>query len=220
MLKPIVLTKTDKKILESYKTTLDGLSKYLGRGYEIILHSLESFDHSAIKVINGHYSGRTEGAPITDLALNMLQKIEDGGDIHQSMVYQNTAKSGEHIHAATIPIVGENERIIGLICINFYLNIPLYNFIQDIMPSDVTSGVVAESFPKNNNESIFSVVEEARLNVMKDPTITASNKNKKIIEYLQKKNVFQMKDSVKTVANLLGVSNNTVYMHIRNNKKQ
>lgn len=67
------LTSLDKKILHSYCQTLDGLSNYLGNGYEIVLHSLEDYEHSAIKVINGYHTGRTEGAPITDLALKMLR---------------------------------------------------------------------------------------------------------------------------------------------------
>ena len=47
-----------------------------GEGYELVLHSLESLDHSVIKIINGHYTGRSEGSPITDLALKMLGQLE------------------------------------------------------------------------------------------------------------------------------------------------
>ena len=42
----LTLTETDKTILESYKTVLDGLAEYLGDGYELILHSLENLEHS------------------------------------------------------------------------------------------------------------------------------------------------------------------------------
>lgn len=77
MSKYLTLTKTDRMILESYKVVLDGLSTYLGEGYELILHSLEDLEHSVIKIINGHYTGRIEGAPITDLALAMLNKMKE-----------------------------------------------------------------------------------------------------------------------------------------------
>lgn len=46
---------------------LDGLALYLGDSYEIVLHSLEELSHSVIKIINGHYTKREVGAPITDL---------------------------------------------------------------------------------------------------------------------------------------------------------
>ena len=70
------LTATDRKILDSFALMLNGLGAYLGDGYELVLHSLENLDHSVIKIINGHYTGRKEGAPITDLALKMLRQIE------------------------------------------------------------------------------------------------------------------------------------------------
>ena len=50
---------------------------YLGSVYEISLHSLEDYDHSVVKIMNGYHSGRTVGAPLTDLALNMLKRIKD-----------------------------------------------------------------------------------------------------------------------------------------------
>lgn len=45
----IELTPTDRQILNSYALMLDGLGAYLGEGYELVLHSLESLDHSVIK---------------------------------------------------------------------------------------------------------------------------------------------------------------------------
>lgn len=75
---PIKLTKVDREILNSYITMIQGLAFYLGNGYEMVLHSLESFEHSVICIINGEHTGRKVGAPITDLALNMLDEISKG----------------------------------------------------------------------------------------------------------------------------------------------
>lgn len=73
------LTTVDRMILRSYQFMLEGLAEYIGTGYEIILHSLEDVEHSAMKVINGHFSGREEGAPITNLAVKILSEIKDSG---------------------------------------------------------------------------------------------------------------------------------------------
>ena len=73
--KTMSFTRMDRMVLESYKTLCEGLANYLGDGYEIVLHSLENYDNSVIKIINGYYTGRKEGAPITDLALHMLEDI-------------------------------------------------------------------------------------------------------------------------------------------------
>lgn len=60
---PVKLTRADQKILKSYIPTLQGLAAYLGSSYEIVLHSLEDYDHSVIGIINGEHTGRRIGAP-------------------------------------------------------------------------------------------------------------------------------------------------------------
>ncbi len=51
---------------------------------------------------------------------------------------------------------------------------------------------------------------------MADEGILPSLKNKEIINSLHQQGVFTMKDAVVKVADYLGISKNTVYMHIRN----
>ena len=75
----IVLTPAERLILNSYRDLVCGLEDYLGIGYEIVLHSLESMEHSVIAIANGHYTNRHEGSPITDLALDMLRSIQQEG---------------------------------------------------------------------------------------------------------------------------------------------
>ena len=72
----IELTPTDRQILNSYALMLDGLGAYLGEGYELVLHSLESLDHSVIKNNQRALPEGKEGSPITDLALKMLGNSE------------------------------------------------------------------------------------------------------------------------------------------------
>ena len=216
MRKYIELTKTDREILQSYKQFLDGLSSYLGDGYEIILHSLEDIDQSAIKVINGHYSGRSEGAPITDLAMEMLVNIQKNEEYHNGKVYSNRSAKGTPLRSATIPVYGENNNIIGLVCFNFYMDMPLYSFIDSFIKFPKSSDEVVETFVSNSSQLLADSVENAKRRVRCDPTINISNFNREIITILYEKNIFQMKDSVSQVAELLGISKNTVYMHLRN----
>ena len=72
-----ILSELDYQILESYRQIIHGLGEYLGSAYEIILHNLGSYDHSVIAIENGHYTGRKVGAPITNMALDMLESIRN-----------------------------------------------------------------------------------------------------------------------------------------------
>ena len=212
----IKLTETDKIILNSYKNMILSLGKYLGEGYEIILHSLENLEHSIIENFNGHYSGRKNGAPITDLALSMLNNIKEE-NMYNNICYTNTSKQGETLRASTIPILGENNRIIGLICINFYTNISLIDIINKFIPNKNIYNQ-KENFVDDTDTLIETMVNKIKERILNDKTISSSNKNKEIIINLHKKGIFNIKDSAIKVADLLGISKNTVYLHIRNIK--
>lgn len=215
----LVLTDTDRKILASYKAMLPNLGEYLGEGYEIILHSLENLRHSVIENVNGHYSGRGNGSPITDLALSMLSRLEHD-KTHSSFCYMNRSKTGVPLRSSTIPIIGEGNRIIGLICINFYTNIPLSQVLAKFLPDSSTlkpeTMEIHENFTENADELMENVLNETKQRILNDSSISSQNKNKKIVEELYSKGIFNLKDSVIKVAGFLGISKNTVYMHIRN----
>lgn len=210
----IVLTEKEKLILSSYKVLVDGLADYLGNGYEIILHSLEDMEKSVIKIVNGHYTGRTEGSPITNFALSMLETLKKNND-KKALSYFNRDKNGVMMKSTTIPITGEGDRIIGLLCINFYTNLPLSEVLAKFMPND-SNLHIAESFSDNIDDVIISALEEARTKVLSNPNISTSNRNKEIISLLYEKGIFNLKDSVVKVASFMGISKNTVYLHLRN----
>ncbi len=210
----IVLTEKEKLTLSSYKVLVDGLADYLGNGYEIILHSLEDMEKSVIKIVNGHYTGRTEGSPITNFALSMLETLKKNND-KKALSYFNRDKNGVMMKSTTIPITGEADRIIGLLCINFYTNLPLSEVLAKFMPND-SNLHIAESFSDNIDDVIISALEEARTKVLSNPNISTSNRNKEIISLLSEKGIFNLKDSVVKVASFMGISKNTVYLHLRN----
>lgn len=216
--KPIVLTPTDRAILESYKLLLEGMSDYLGEAYEIVLHSLESLDHSVIKIINGYHTGRTEGAPITDLALSMLSKIQEQQEFGY-ITYMSRNKKGEPLKSSTIAIQGEQGRIIGLVCMNLYLNSPFCQVINSLFRAPAQSpeqSPMGESFVDNVDELILTTVSEIRSQVQSDAGVPGYNKNKEIIARLYPRGIFNLKDAVQKTAEILGISKNTVYLHLRN----
>ena len=187
------LTEIDRMILQSYDTVLDGLAQYLGDGCEIVLHSLENLDKSVIKIVNGHHTGRKVGAPITHLALEMLDEIKKKGK-ETGISYFTHNKNGEPLKSATIVIKGEN----------------VFTW-QNKIDGKETS----ESFWESGYELIAEATSHARQVVLCDSTILPSLKNRSIIQILYKQGIFNMKNAVDLVAEQLKISKNTVYMHLR-----
>lgn len=215
------LTKTDKIIMDSYASMIEGLSAYLGSAYEISLHSLEDYNHSVVKIMNGYHSGRSAGAPLTDLALNMLKRITDQGlSATESYTSYNAINSaGEHLKSSTIPVIGENNRVIGILCINFYMDSPLSEILQSLSGGN-SSHTEHEHFASTTTDTISEAVNDARNQVMLNSNIPAVNKNKELIRILYEKGIFRIKDSVVEVANALNISKNTVYLHLRSISKE
>ncbi len=211
----ITLTETDRQILQSYRNVVAGLENYLGEGYEIVLHSLESMEHSVIAIANGHHTGRQEGSPITDLALHMLHSIEEEEQTG-FISYFSKNRKGEPLRSSTIVIYGENHRAIGLLCFNFYLNTSVYTVVANLMDeSKNTPPMITETFVDNAEDLLSRVVEQVRQDVNNDGRILSSLKNKEIIRRCHAQGVFQIKNAVSRVAQLLGISKNTVYLHLR-----
>lgn len=211
----VSFTEKDRLILESYKIVVEGLANYLGSGYEFVLHSLENPNESIVQIINGHHTGRKVGAPVTDLALSMLSKIqkEDHGGY---ISYHVKNKKGESLKATTIVIKGEDNKIIGLLCINFYLNTPLSEIISNLNhSSDTVETYATENFVENVDELIFQAVSQVKKEIESDESVPHLLKNKVIVTKLYSQGFFQFKDAVVKIANILGISKNTVYMHLR-----
>ena len=156
----VILTETDRAILESYSAMLEGLSMYLGEGYELVLHSLEDYSSSAVKVIHGLHTGRTEGAPLTDLALDLLEEMQKEDADSRGITYFTHNKKGEPLKSVTIPVRGEKDRIIGLLCINFYLNTPFSEYISNFVACGLKPQEQYENRKENFSSSSVELLED------------------------------------------------------------
>ncbi len=210
------LSKTDRIIIDSYAAMIESLASYLGSAYEISLHSLEDYNHSVVKIMNGYHSGRYVGAPLTDLALNMLKRIQDEGTAFTESYTSYFAINplGESLKSSTIPIMGERGRLIGMLCINLYMDTPLSEILQSLTDTG-SQQKEHEHFAQSSSDAISDALNQAKNQVMHNVSIPAVNKNKEIIRILYDKGIFKIKNSVSEVANGLGISKNTVYLHIR-----
>ena len=208
------LTNTERQLLDSYKTSLEGLGAYLGEAFEFVLHDLSDLEHSVIKIINGHHSGRKEGAPITDLALSMLEHI-NANNAAPYINYISKSKHGRPVKSTTIVIFGENKRVIGMICINLYLDSPLLSLLEGFTTLDKPVEFVSENFINDSEELIARSLEKVKHDVNADSSIPVSHKNREIISILYYQGIFKLKSAVRMVSHDLNLSKNTVYLHLR-----
>lgn len=219
------LTPVDKLILRSQMLVLDMLNHFLGPQCEAVLHSLEDLQHSVIKIINPQLTGRSVGSPITNTALQMLKKMHQEHTF-VTQAYFTHAKTGQKMRSITQAVLGENGRIIGLLCVNLNLDVSLNQFMSFLLITHDDSntqshhGIEGEHFAENLDDLFTQAIHKAKEELSSRSDINANNKNKWIVQSLYSQGLFELKGAVKTIAKLLDISPHTVYLHLRNNKSK
>jgi predicted transcriptional regulator YheO len=148
----------------------------------------------------------------------MLEKSYGNGK-QPYLVYHSKTKYGKPVKSTTIVIDGQNNAPIAMLCINLYLDSPIYSFLQNI-PTDSAAEYANENFTRNSDELIINALNETKSRINADKAIPSSLKNKAIINHLCIQGIFKLKSAIKIVADDLGISPNTVYLHIRAMRQQ
>ncbi len=206
--------------LKSYEAVVDGIASLIGPFCEIVLHSLENLNTSAIKIANGENTGRRVGSPITDMALKMLKDIE-GSQRNFSRAYFTKAKGGVLMKSITIAIRNENNRVIGLLCININLDAPFSDVLQSFMPTEEAIDAASPvNFASDVVELVDQTVEQSIEGINADKSVSNNTKNRQIVMELYDKGIFDIKDAINRVAERLNISKHTVYLYIRQRKTE
>lgn len=104
-------------ILEQYARLTKFLGLALGPDYEVVLHDLTDKNRSIIAIANNHVSGRELGAPLTNMALRILQNRSYETSDFRLHDYGVSA-DGRELRSNTL-FIKQNGRLIGMLCINF-----------------------------------------------------------------------------------------------------
>lgn len=208
------LSDEDHAILASYFPVVDGIAALLGEHCEIVLHSLEFLEHSAIYIVNGHNTNRKIGSPITDRALWSLHHMQTDS---VSKPYFTKAKGGVLMKSITIAIRNGKQHVIGLICININLDVPVSQFLNSfIAPQEADSNV---NFASSVEDLVAQTIENTIEEVQNNRNVANNNKNRQIVTALFEKGIFDIKDAINQVAERLDISRHTVYLYIRQIKQ-
>ncbi|MGX2948753.1 helix-turn-helix transcriptional regulator [Frederiksenia canicola] len=208
------LSDEDHAILASYFPVVDGIAALLGEHCEIVLHSLEFLEHSAIYIVNGHNTNRKIGSPITDRALWSLHHMQTDS---VSKPYFTKAKGGVLMKSITIAIRNGKQHVIGLICININLDVPMSQFLNSfIAPQEADSSV---NFASSVEDLVAQTIENTIEEIQNNRNVANNNKNRQIVTALFEKGIFDIKDAINQVAERLDISRHTVYLYIRQIKQ-
>jgi len=203
----------DCHLIDSFRPVVDALAALFGEGCEVVLHGFDSPARSVVHIANGHITGRQVGAPATDFALSRLQ--QQAGSRWSS--YFARSPDGKLMKCASITLHNAAQRPIGMLCINFSLDAPLSSLLGALSLPVSESGA-APLFQESFAPSLDELLDQVMSQVAGEPDLSPARRNRQIIGALYDKGLFAIKEAPHLVAERLGISRHTVYLHIRNHK--
>lgn len=211
-------TSKDAFLIESLKTVVDGIGKTFGARCEVVLHDLrhiKNYEHSIIKIINGHVTGRTVGGPLSDRG---LKDIKSGTGWDLSINYASKTREGRLLKSSTMVFRNERGKPIASLCINFDIAdiLSLNAVIQDIFgfQDDIQNIEPVESFSRDAVATLSDVADKIIRRSGKTTTSMGRQDKIEVVRQLEEQGFFLIKGSIKLIAGKLMVSKYTVYNYL------
>lgn len=207
--------------MEQAEKLVTFFGEVLGDTYEIVLQDINPEKMKIVAIANGHVSGRTVGAPMTDLSLKM---ISEGSwkEKDYECNYVGVTKEGKKLKSSTF-FIKEGGNLLGMLCIN--QDTSRY---QELSDEVLRLGGVELTDRKFENaiqkiENFSENISEMTVRAIKD-TLGADNQiplnrlkqseRMKIVQKLNESGVFMMRGSVSAVADQLECSEASIYRYL------
>lgn len=219
------------ELIRRYTLLIEFLGHMLGPDYEIALHDLTCKKPSIIAIANGHVSGRSIGAPLTNMA---IQLIAEKAYLTQKwkLNYRGLSTNGKVLRCSTLFIKDEHNTLVGLLCINFDdsryrdLSEKIFSLCH---PDDYADTNISISITENVEQETFynsiSAATDAAIqtvtNNAKVPTDRLTQVERmEIIQLLDQKGIFLLKGAIPIVAKQLSCSQASIYRYLSKIKQE
>lgn len=210
-------------IMTHYELLTEFLGKVLSDNYEIALLDLREGKRCITAIANGQNSGRTVGAPLTDLALKIIQQGIWKNEPYL-INYSGLTKDKKPLISSTL-FIKDGKELLGMLCLN--VDIQIY---RELCISILKLGRISSDIPINNVVEIAPEHTETFTNDIGDmiagamPDYITENgipsdrltQDEKIliVKQLNEKGIFLIKGAVSEVALKLNCSDATIYRYL------
>jgi predicted transcriptional regulator YheO len=201
------------RVVDAYRPLVEPLAAALAPGVEVVLHDLSKLPNSVVAIAGG-LSGRTVGAPATDLGLRLLMQ----DDPPESIVgYRTELPGGVVCRSSTIFLRGDHERPVAALCLN--RDISRLTQARDLLAELVDTPAVSGH---DRSETFYDSVENLTGDLLRRAIgvigVEVSDMSKadksRVVKDLERRGFFLIKESVELAARALGVSRYTIYNYL------
>jgi predicted transcriptional regulator YheO len=205
-------TPEQQNLLEQMQQVADGLGQTLAPFCEVVLHDLLDPEH-AILAIHNNLSGRSVGAPATELG---LARAADPDFAQVIANYPNTFADGRLAKSTSIGIKDGEGRYIAALCMNVDLTVfRSLNSLLTQFGSVNTAAGVSETLEPAGADAIRARIDQFAARLATTPRALKADERKALMRELKESGLSDVRRAMEIVAAYLNVSRATVYNDAR-----
>ncbi|MEQ4731860.1 transcriptional regulator [Providencia rettgeri] len=201
----------NNSLLAQVEIIAKGLSETFAPFCEVVVHDLKNPEHSILSIHN-NLSDRQVGEPTTELGHARIES-EDFPNIIAN--YTNQFSDGRPVKSTSIGIKDESGKYIAALCLN--LDMTLFRSMQSMLSQfiDVGNSPIKEHIEPNGTEAIRIRIDQYAAALAATPRTLKADERKNLIEVLRNEGLLDVKKSMETVAQHLGISRASVYLYAK-----
>jgi len=221
------------RVLELLASLVDPLWRSLSTDSEVVLHEIGLLPNSVV-AISGSVTGRQVGDPATDLLLEQLRNV----DREQNRVdYLSVLPDGRRLRSSTMIVRDSAGEPVAALCINTDVTgwlelqqqvdtmvsgrsaaprpagqLRLERLVQEGPPAPATR--TGESFPRSVDELVSELIGAAIRRTEVPVELMKKHHKLAVVEELEARGLFLLKDAVEVIASTLEVTRFTIYNYL------
>ena len=203
------------EILEHYIKVGEVIAEMFAPNLEVIIHDLQTPEHSIIAIFNNHITGRKIGDGTSDIG---YKKLED--ELPDKIVnYNNQSPSGSDLKSSSLTIRNKDDEIIGSMGLNFDLSsfVNIKEFLEMF-----TETFTLDNLPKREEFFMWSVKDEIQQalnkfiisNDLQGKVLNRKDKLK-VVGHMKKEGHINKKGAISILSELLAITRPTLYKYIK-----
>jgi predicted transcriptional regulator YheO len=205
-------TLEQQNLLEQMRQVADGLARTLAPFCEVVLHDLTEPEH-AILAIHNNLSGRSVGAPATELG---LARAADHDFAQVIANYPNTFADGRRAKSTSIGIKDSKGQYVAALCMNVDLTVfrSLNSVLTQFSAVDDDTAV-RETLEPAGADALRARIDQFAARLATTPRALKADERKALMRELKESGLSDVRRAMDIVASYLNVSRATVYNDAR-----
>lgn len=201
----------DNLLLSQLNTIAKGLSETFSPFCEVVVHDLKNPEHAILAIYN-NLSGRKVGQPATELGLARIASPYFPSIIAN---YGNQFADGRPVKSTSIGIKDREGNYAAALCLN--IDMTLFRGMQSALArfTEIENNTIKERLEPSGSEAIRLRIDRFAAQRATTPRALKTPDKKVLMQELKKEGLLEVKKSMETIAQHLGISRASVYLYVK-----